>query len=163
MSGQVGQRENEAALTTFQTTLIKPHKCLINHLKQTFPCSCFFFLRVYMKAKTVSIFLCLSIGLILLSLVKLTNSTWVCIWSLDPGKPAGNDARLSPRTTTTAGPSAGQDENSYWCQEHSAVSHSPSQCQRPRGVHKHSVSKQILALPHLQHIPLRYICQPLLK
>jgi len=67
---------------------------------------------------------------------KQTDITSVYMWGPDPGKPAWNDARLSPRTTMTAVPSAGQGENSYWCPEHLASSHSPSLCQKPGGIHK---------------------------
>lgn len=64
-------------------------------------------------------------------------STSVYMWSPDPGKSSWSDARLSRRTTTTAVPSSGQDENSYWYPGHLASSHLPSQCQKPGWIHKH--------------------------
>lgn len=58
-------------------------------------------------------------------------STWVHMQSPDRGKPPWNDARMFQRTTMTAVPSSGQDENSYWSPGHSASSHWPFQCHRP--------------------------------
>lgn len=83
-------------------------------------------------------------------------STWVHIQSPYRGKPPWNDARMSQRTTMTAVPSSGQDENSYWSPGRSASSHWPSQCHKP--VHT-STHKYILHFINIlaffnRHLPV---------